>query len=58
MPKKKSPKRSAHKSFKLTPHSQPKNRVFLYISIAFSIGFVVGLMYAGRAFAYIGFFPN
>ncbi len=44
----------AHKSFKLTPHSHPKEKVMIYVALAFTVGFVFGLMYADQAFAYIG----
>ncbi len=40
------PKKTAHKvkhqSFKLTPHSHPKERVILYILVAALVGLVAG----------------
>lgn len=54
MAKKKTSK-PRHQSFKLTPHKHPKNKVMFYVAVAFSVGFVFGLMYADQAFAYLGF---
>lgn len=42
MPKKKTVRKVAHKSFKLTPHGQPTERVVLYVAVAALVGLAIG----------------
>jgi hypothetical protein len=37
-----SAKKAAHKSFKMSPHKHPKDKVMLYVVIAILVGIAIG----------------
>lgn len=55
MPKKKTARKVVHRSFKLTPHGQPTEKVVLYIVVAIVVGLSIGYLLKGQVISAMGY---